>query len=321
MPEIVPELREEIRDVLAESGGIFTSAALQKMKKMDSFLRETSRHNPPGFGEFSSFAVPLTWFLSSSISPLTRPAASFSRKVLKSFTLSSGQVIPAGAIIETPAIAINNDPSLHPDNEAFDPLRFYRPRADAAAEGSGKKSAAAGAANQFVSVNQGHLTFGLGRHACPGRFFAANEIKMILANAVMRFDVTNLEGVEGRIPNLEFGAMVGLSPLFPDCYDGVLILLTFWAVDPGWVQDVVVPEGGRVSGLGGCWRGRRGGGGGWTLLRGACGKWCRAWPSKKCSRGRPGGGPQVEVNLPFLAGDPWCCPQYVYLLKYMLLLE
>ena len=53
MPEIVPELREEIREVLAESGGVFTSSALQKMKKMDSFLRETSRHHPPGFSESS----------------------------------------------------------------------------------------------------------------------------------------------------------------------------------------------------------------------------------------------------------------------------
>ena len=56
MPEIVPELREEIRDVLAESGGVFSSSALQKMKKMDSFLRETSRHHPPGFCE--SLAIP-----------------------------------------------------------------------------------------------------------------------------------------------------------------------------------------------------------------------------------------------------------------------
>lgn len=49
MPEIVPELRNEIREVLAESNGIFTGPALQKMKKMDSFLRETSRFDPPSF--------------------------------------------------------------------------------------------------------------------------------------------------------------------------------------------------------------------------------------------------------------------------------
>ncbi|SPO00184.1 related to cycloheximide-inducible protein CIP70 (cytochrome P450 family) [Cephalotrichum gorgonifer] len=175
-PEIVPELRAEIREVLAESGGLFTSAALQKMKKLDSFLRETSRLYPPSH-------------------------TSFQRKALKNITLSNGQVIPAGVLIEVAAVGVNHDPAIHADDATFDPLRFYRPRSEAEAE----SGAAAGAANQFVSVNQAHLTFGYGRHACPGRFFAANEIKMIMANALLRYDVRNVDGVEGRIPNLEFG--------------------------------------------------------------------------------------------------------------------
>ncbi|KAL2111172.1 hypothetical protein VUR80DRAFT_220 [Thermomyces stellatus] len=179
MPEIVPELRDEIRGVLAESNGTFTGTALQKMKKLDSFLRETSRFTPPGF-------------------------ASFRRKVLKSFTLSNGQVIPAGVTIEASAQGINHDEAVYPEPSKFDAFRFSRTRA---ADADGKRSASAGATNQFVSVNQTHLTFGLGRHACPGRFFAANEIKMILANALLRFDVKNVDGVEGRIPNLEFGTM------------------------------------------------------------------------------------------------------------------
>ena len=51
MPEIVPELRAEVREVLSESNGAFNGTALQKMKKLDSFLRETSRLDPPSFGE------------------------------------------------------------------------------------------------------------------------------------------------------------------------------------------------------------------------------------------------------------------------------
>jgi cytochrome P450 len=50
MPELQDELRDEIVEVLAETGGVFTSLALQKMKKLDSFLRETMRFEPPGFG-------------------------------------------------------------------------------------------------------------------------------------------------------------------------------------------------------------------------------------------------------------------------------
>lgn len=49
MPDLVPELREEVRTVLKEYGD-FTSAALQKMKKLDSFLREVMRVYPLGWG-------------------------------------------------------------------------------------------------------------------------------------------------------------------------------------------------------------------------------------------------------------------------------
>lgn len=49
MPELVPELREEIRAVLKEYG-TFTTLALQKMKKLDSFMREVMRHYPLGWG-------------------------------------------------------------------------------------------------------------------------------------------------------------------------------------------------------------------------------------------------------------------------------
>lgn len=58
MPEIVPELRAEARDVLSESNGAFTGTALQKMKKLDSFLRETSRFDPPGFSKTSPTSRP-----------------------------------------------------------------------------------------------------------------------------------------------------------------------------------------------------------------------------------------------------------------------
>ena len=36
MPEIVPMLREDVQQALAESGGEFTSLAMQNMKKLDS---------------------------------------------------------------------------------------------------------------------------------------------------------------------------------------------------------------------------------------------------------------------------------------------
>ncbi|KAF4120757.1 Cytochrome P450 [Geosmithia morbida] len=179
LPDIVPELREEAQAALDANGGVFTSTALQSMGKMDSLLKETLRVSPASM-------------------------ASFQRKVMKPFTLSNGQTIPAGVTIEVPAVAVNSDCDVFPDADRFDPLRFYNLRQQARE----KKSVEAAAQNQFVSVSQDSLTFGYGRHACPGRFFAANEIKMIVACALMKYDFKNVDGCSTRYPNIEFAHMV-----------------------------------------------------------------------------------------------------------------
>lgn len=57
MPEIVPELQDDIRQALAESDGEFSSSALQNMKKLDSFLKENMRCYPLSAGE-STFSPP-----------------------------------------------------------------------------------------------------------------------------------------------------------------------------------------------------------------------------------------------------------------------
>jgi hypothetical protein len=46
MPEIAPMLREDVQQALAASDGVFTSLAMQNMKKLDSFLREVLRYYP-----------------------------------------------------------------------------------------------------------------------------------------------------------------------------------------------------------------------------------------------------------------------------------
>lgn len=142
--------------------------------------------------------------LTASISLL--PTGSFTRKVLKPITLSNGQVIPAGCLVEVASHSVMNDPAVVADPEVFDPLRFYRMREQEGLAGLDK--AGAGATNQFVSVNPTNLTFGYGRHACPGRFFAANEVKMIIGRALLDYDVKLLDGVTERYPNIRFADSV-----------------------------------------------------------------------------------------------------------------
>lgn len=61
--------------------------------------------------------------------------------------------------------------------------------------------------SQLVSTTPDHLGFGHGTHACPGRFFAANEVKIALIFTLLNYDWKLPEGVKPRID--EFG--VGLS--------------------------------------------------------------------------------------------------------------
>lgn len=196
-PQHTAELRDEIRAVLAEHDGVFSSSALQAMKKLDSFLKETMRMHPP-------------------------TAASFQRQVNQTFTLSNGQAIPKGVVIEAPALAQQQDSAVFPNADKFEPFRFAELRDKARQAGE----AEAAAQNQFVSVNTQHLTFGYGRHACPGRFFAANEIKMIVANTVLRYDIKMPDGVTGRYQNLMHGSSVS-SGSSGNLFNGEILIFCF----------------------------------------------------------------------------------------------
>ena len=41
----------------------------------------------------------------------------------------------------------------------------------------------------FPTTSNEYLAFGHGRNACPGRFFAASELKLILAYALFNYDI------------------------------------------------------------------------------------------------------------------------------------
>ncbi|KAF1996188.1 cytochrome P450 monooxygenase-like protein [Amniculicola lignicola CBS 123094] len=176
-PEYVPPLREEIINAIADNGGIITFRALQQMEKLDSYMKEVMRFFPLAF-------------------------TSFGRKVLHGFTLSNGQYIPAGVDIETPSYAVYHDEQNYPNSGEFDGFRFHKLRRDPARGGHAR--------NQFVTVNEQNMGFGLGAHACPGRFFAANEIKMILARLILNYDIKNADGATERYKNIEMNR--GITP-------------------------------------------------------------------------------------------------------------
>lgn len=181
-PECIEPLRAEIRTVMADNGGTITTRALQQMVKMDSFMKEVVRFDP----------ISIT---------------SFSRKVVRGFTLSNGQYIPAGVTVEIPSHEIHNDPAhvstVASDPNEFDAFRFAKIRENGTTTDNAR--------NQFVTSNDQNMMFGYGRHACPGRFFATNEIKMILARLILDYDIKNEGDTTKRYPNLEFGTQVAVD--------------------------------------------------------------------------------------------------------------
>ena len=115
---------------------------------------------------------------------------SLRRLALSEVTLSDGFRIPKGTYIAFSSIGINYNPEKYPNPETFDGFRFSNLR-----EQSGNENR-----YQFVTTGVDAISFGHGKHACPGRFFASNEIKVILAGLLLSYDFKFRDG-EGRPEN------------------------------------------------------------------------------------------------------------------------
>ncbi|KAL1937274.1 hypothetical protein VTO73DRAFT_13883 [Trametes versicolor] len=168
-PEYVQILREEVDGVVAQDG--WSKAALGNMRKLDSFLKEVLRLNPPGI-----------W--------------AQQRLALQPFTFSNGQTIPTGTMLACPVLSLHRDEEYYTDACEFAPWRHC----DARTEGGENRK------NSFVTTKPDFLPFGHGADACPGRFFAAVQMKALLAHIVLTYDIRFEEGK--TIPGRRFVAGV-----------------------------------------------------------------------------------------------------------------
>lgn len=90
-------------------------------------------------------------------------------------TLSDGTKLARNSIIAV-ASTRHWDAEYYPKPDKFDGARFLKLRAQPGKENS----------SQFVSTSPDHLGFGHGQHACPGRFFASNEIKIMMCHILLK---------------------------------------------------------------------------------------------------------------------------------------
>ncbi|KAH9219807.1 cytochrome P450 [Leptodontidium sp. 2 PMI_412] len=190
-PEYIQPLRDEIQQIIDEDGqdidgdGIMRlkKSSIPKLWKLDSFLKESQRFTPPQL-----------------------PTGN--RVTTCDITLSTGHILPKGTRFGFAAWAIHQssttpsfnpaqNPSSKPVSE-FDGLRYYNLRKIPGNENK----------HQFVTTSPDSLNFGHGNHACPGRFFASNEIKVVLIELLksweFRFkgDLEAKGGVERRPKNV-----------------------------------------------------------------------------------------------------------------------
>jgi cytochrome P450 len=105
-------------------------------------------------------------------------------------TLSTGHTLPTNTRFafasqaihqstSTPTFSPSYNPASYAPPTTFDGFRFYKLRAM-----PGKENR-----HQFVTTAPDSLSFGHGVHACPGRFFASNEIKVVLIELLRNWDV------------------------------------------------------------------------------------------------------------------------------------
>lgn len=126
-------------------------------------------------------------------------SVTFDRTVRQPLTLSNGFTLPVGARIAVAAGAISLDEAVWKDSSTFDGFRFAKIRLS---------SPELANAHQFVTTSPSAMHFGHGRHACPGRFLAGSEIKIIMALMLLKYDIKLEDGSKGRPPNSAFGSMV-----------------------------------------------------------------------------------------------------------------
>ncbi|KAF8913284.1 cytochrome P450, partial [Mucidula mucida] len=142
-PTYAEELRREVEAVVHTSGWSLDS--LKEMHKLGSFLAESHRVNAIG-------------------------AVMMERRVKKPFVFSDGTYLPAGSLVGVGVHSIHQDEHNYDSASEFNPWRFVP---DAARHNP---------AMRMTKTSPKYLGFGHGRLACPGRFFAAMQLHLMLAH-------------------------------------------------------------------------------------------------------------------------------------------
>ncbi|RHZ54931.1 hypothetical protein Glove_421g63 [Diversispora epigaea] len=150
-PELWDDIYEEQVRIDKECNGELSLQHINKMVKLDSFVRESLRTFDTVVG-----------------SP---------HRCLESYTFKNGMTIPKGRIVQTYLMDIHyNTTAYGPEPRSFLPYH--------------------GLENNFpaTKTDKNYFIFGSGKHACPGRFLAVNEIKIGMHKLILNYHIKTPSG-------------------------------------------------------------------------------------------------------------------------------
>ncbi|KAI0486735.1 cytochrome P450 [Xylaria cf. heliscus] len=162
-PECAASLASLHEEVVCEtravdSGEEWSKAALVRMTHVDSALRESLRLN--GFIERGVMKM--------VVAP-------------EGVTLPDGSHIPCGTKVGVSGYSIHHDEGNYPDAVRYDAFRFVR----------GQEPEVGGVKRPqgLVNTSEKFMGFSHGSHACPGRFFATNQLKIALGHIALFYEI------------------------------------------------------------------------------------------------------------------------------------
>ncbi|EPE27439.1 Cytochrome P450 [Glarea lozoyensis ATCC 20868] len=133
--------------------------------------------------------------LDSTIRESMRLGGFVSRGVLKTVVAKdgvklpglSGVRLPYGSKVGIHAFPVHYDEDIYPEAQSFNPTRFCDDRSLEIKSEDASASQKQGQA--LVTTSSNFMAFSHGRHACPGRFFAAQQLKLVLAYIAMNYEI------------------------------------------------------------------------------------------------------------------------------------
>ncbi|KAH7304052.1 cytochrome P450 [Stachybotrys elegans] len=133
--------------------------------------------------------------LDSVMKEAQRLSIALERIASKDTALPNGQIIPRGSHLMVDSTDLWN-PAVYSNPDQFDGYRFLR------------KREAGDTSSQFVQSSANYNVFGGGRHICPGRFFANNELKLALTHILLKYDIRLSDGCDPKLMKIGFYTMV-----------------------------------------------------------------------------------------------------------------